>query len=85
MDVTRPVSTFVSLYLVFSCRCTDVLFRGSLDCLEKLSDEEVDATFKGMKIYHAILEPTTTVYDIAVKIKVNPAYGNFYSTKERKY
>ncbi|XP_039262919.2 tyrosine--tRNA ligase, mitochondrial-like [Styela clava] len=53
-------------------RCTQVLFHGQLEQLENLTDQEIDATFKGMKIHHAVLEPTTTIYDIATKIKAIP-------------
>lgn len=53
-------------------RCTQVLYHGALEELENLSEQEIETTFKGMKIHYAVLEPTTTIYDIATKIKAIP-------------
>lgn len=53
-------------------RCTQVLYQRDLSQLECLSDDEIDSTFQGMKVHYAVLEPATTVYDIATKIKAIP-------------
>ena len=45
-----------------------MLYEGKLDDIEKLSEEEIAATFSGTEIIQGVLEPHTTVYDLAAVI-----------------
>jgi len=47
-----------------------------MDDIEKLSDEEIQATFAGTDLIHGTLEPDTTVYDLAVHIARAIPSGN---------
>nr|XP_018668493.1 tyrosine--tRNA ligase, mitochondrial [Ciona intestinalis] len=53
-------------------RCTRALFGGSLEDIEKLSEEEIMTTFNATNIVTAVLEPDTTVYDVATHAKAIP-------------
>ena len=45
-----------------------MLYEGKLDDIEKLSEEEIAATFSGTEIIQGVLEPHTSVYDLAAVI-----------------
>ena len=58
----------VKVHFFVSFSCSRCLFEGNLDDIEKLSPFEVEATFAGTNLIQGVLEPDTTVYDLAVNI-----------------
>uniref|UniRef100_H2YAY9 Tyrosine--tRNA ligase n=1 Tax=Ciona savignyi TaxID=51511 RepID=H2YAY9_CIOSA len=53
-------------------RCTRALFGGKLEDIEQLTEDEIRSTFDATNVINAVLEPDTTVYDIAAFAKAIP-------------
>ncbi|KAK1167228.1 tyrosine--tRNA ligase, mitochondrial [Acipenser oxyrinchus oxyrinchus] len=53
-------------------RCTNALFQGSLDALEKMTDEELQELFREAPFYELLLEPGTSVLDMCRKASAIP-------------
>ncbi|XP_041111219.1 tyrosine--tRNA ligase, mitochondrial [Polyodon spathula] len=53
-------------------RCTNALYQGSLDALEKMTDEELQELFREAPFYELLLEPGTSVLDMCRKASAIP-------------